>query len=849
MFKNPSVTTRVRLAVAFPAAALALVVLALFPIVQNLRIGGPTYNGVRQLQQLQVDGSPSALVLSDVTVLANQAYLTQFVGADPAAPPAPTKDALLASLTQAKTRFSEKRLLWTKTISADKSLASLVAEVVGTGSALIAAVDTELVPNLTPATAAQARNAIAKVNELSRTHDRSISSLTNAVNNELKTKEDTAKNSAWQRLIGLLGLAFLALAGAIIGSRGVMSSLLEPVEALTEQANRAAHQEIPSLVAAINTMEPGSELMRATPFPVAGNDEFSQLAKALNVMQDTAVSMAVDQARNRRGVSESLINLGRRNQGLLARTLTFIAELEQNERNPETLTHLFRLDHLTTRMRRNAESLLVLAGSEPPRVWTESVPISDIIRASLSEIESYGRVDLAGLDAAKVKGASVSDLAHLLAELMENATNFSPPSSRVVVIGSTVSAGYLLSIRDNGIGMTQDEIDEANRRLSDAAMGDVTPSKVLGHYVVSKLAARHGIRVGLSQTIGSSGVTAEVLVPHAIAETNIGISNGSAEFAPHQPQQPQPVQQQPVPPTAPDAPSFAPSQTMPAQPVMPMQQAPQTYAPAPAPVQAVAPVEPQRTADGLRKRVRGAQVPSRDVVPDAEQQAFDSREAELRARSVRTQAEARGHAASPAAPVPTPTLPPLPPFQPAPAQVAQVAPVPPAQAPGTAPTPMAPMAPMAPAALAPLPTRNRGASWVDEPTSVAGEQDFRDPTEVRNALSGFQSAPLVPDVIPAPIAAPIPRAVAVPAPFAEPTGWAEHAAAAAPVPPPPPPPAPPGIAKRQRGASWIEPDMAPATLETPSDPSFVRSSLSSFQNMPHPHIDYADTPTENPKEI
>jgi Histidine kinase-, DNA gyrase B-, and HSP90-like ATPase/HAMP domain len=617
------------------------------------------------------------------------------------------------------------------------------------------------------------------------------------------------------------------------------------VEALTEQANRAAHQEIPSLVAAINTMEPGTELMQATPFPVAGNDEFSQLAKALNVMQDTAVSMAVDQARNRRGVSESLINLGRRNQGLLARTLTFIAELEQNERNPETLTHLFRLDHLTTRMRRNAESLLVLAGSEPPRVWTESVPISDIIRASLSEIESYGRVDLAGLDPAKVKGTSVSDLAHLLAELMENATNFSPPSSRVVVIGSNINEGYLLSIRDNGIGMTQDEIDEANRRLSDAAMGDVTPSKVLGHYVVSKLAARHGIRVGLSQTIGSSGVTAEVLVPRTIAETNIGISNGSAGFESHQPhqlhpvqlqpvQQPVPVQQQPpLPPSAPNAPSFTPSQTMPAQPTMP------TYAPAP--VQAAALVEPERTADGLRKRVRGAQVPNRDVVPDAEQQAFDSREAELRAGSIRAQAEARGHAAPPAVPVSPPVLPPvqaptfapLPPFQPAPAP-APVAPAPASVA----------AAPVAPPALAPLPTRNRGASWVDEPTSLAGEQDFRDPTEVRNALSGFQSAPMVPDMAPAPMA---PQPVASSAPLAAPAGWAEHAAAGASV--PPPPPAPQSMAKRQRGASWVEPEMAPATLETPSDPSFVRSSLSSFQNMPHPHIDYADTPTENPKEI
>ena len=777
--KNPSLTTRIRLAVAIPLGALVLVVLALYPIVQGLRIGSPTYNGVRQMQSLQTDTGPSPLSLADATLLGNEAYQMQFTVESTDAS-AVIKDKLLASLVSAKTRFQSKIAAWDTTLAANGTLSPLLRDVKTSGSAVLAQIDTELLPNLGPATATEARAAIESLNDLNRKHEVAIASLASGVNTQLIAREDAAKSSAAQRFIGLLGLSFLALAGAVMASRRVIISLLSPVEALTQQANRAAQHEIPAIVAAVNANAPGAVLMRATPFPVAGNDEFGQLGVALNVMQDTAVSMAVDQANNRRGVSESLINLGRRNQGLLARTLAFITELEQNERNPETLSHLFRLDHLTTRMRRNAESLLVLAGSEPPRVWTESVPITDILRASLSEIESYGRVDLAGIDNTRVKGTTVSDLAHLIAELMENATNFSPPSSRVVVLGRNTADGYQLLIRDNGIGMTQGEMDDANRCLADSSNGDVTPSKVLGHYVVSKLAARHGISVRLSQTVGSSGVTADVLVPLSVSDGGVGGGQyaSAADLASTPPSS--------LPTEAPTRRHTNPTPASSAQ--MPTPAAPQHVAAA-----------PEVNEDGLRVRVRGAHVPARD--------------------------DFAGAPAAASTPVPVASIP----------------------------TPV-------------LPTRNRGANWVEEPETVVIEADFRDPAQVRSALDGFQAAPLMPEptawLAPNMNGTPPPPPPPAPAPAPRPQLIAATPPPPQPAPPPQPvqvvasvalpsralPVGPAGLPLRQRGVSWAEQDNSTSDLVSgPSDPHAVRSALSSFQSMPHPPV-ATPAPTDFPKD-
>ena len=248
--------------------------------------------------------------------------------------------------------------------------------------------------------------------------------------------DSTTRPQDFAPAIGAAVLAIVVAAAGIRSGRRVANDLIEPVESLTRQAKVAANEEMPRLVAAVHDLRIGDQLPSATPFPEPASKEFAGLASALNVMQSTALELAVEQATLRRNTNESLVNLGRRNQGLLSRTIAFITELEQNEHDPETLSDLFRLDHLTTRMRRNAESLLVLAGSEPPRTWSDPIPVDDVLRAALSEIESYDRVDLGQIQPTRIKGTAVSDIAHLLSELMENATNFSPPSSRVLVAGT-----------------------------------------------------------------------------------------------------------------------------------------------------------------------------------------------------------------------------------------------------------------------------------------------------------------------------------------------------------------------------------------------------------------------------
>ena len=260
-----------------------------------------------------------------------------------------------------------------------------------------------------------------------------------------------------------------------------------------------------------------SEIAGLDEFRVDGSDELSELAAAFNSVQQTAVNLASEQARIRHNVAEMFVNLGRRNQGLLNRTLSFISELERTEQDPETLDDLFRLDHLTTRMRRNAESLLVLAGSEPARTWSKPVAVGNVVRAALSEIESYDRVDFHEVEPARVKGNAIADVAHLLAELIENATTFSPPTSRVRLVGERAAEGYVISVIDKGIGLAPVELIEANRRIEQVARLDLAPTKVLGLYVVGRLAARHGIEVKLADAV-AGGLAVTVKLPPSIVE-------------------------------------------------------------------------------------------------------------------------------------------------------------------------------------------------------------------------------------------------------------------------------------------------------------------------------------------
>nr|WP_239028974.1 ATP-binding protein [Pseudonocardia acidicola] len=217
----------------------------------------------------------------------------------------------------------------------------------------------------------------------------------------------------------------------------------------------------------------------------------------------------------RRFASEMLVNLARRNQSLLYRQLDIIDQLEESEQDPDVLAELFRLEHLATRIRRNAESLLVLAGEQPPRTWSASVPLLDVIRAAIAETEDLDRVGYEVDDRAAIAGHTVADLTHLLAELTENAVRFSPPESSVMIrarANPQDDGGQLLTVEDRGVGMPAEDLAAANELLARPPEVDLSVSQRLGFHVVARLAARHGIGVSLSAAPGS-GVTAVVALP------------------------------------------------------------------------------------------------------------------------------------------------------------------------------------------------------------------------------------------------------------------------------------------------------------------------------------------------
>ncbi len=236
-----------------------------------------------------------------------------------------------------------------------------------------------------------------------------------------------------------IAFAALGLVGAMIGlvlvirvSRSVSSSLVD----LAQQAEKLATETLPDTVQAIlDAGATGDELPEVPEIKVDGVDEVAGVANAIETLKTTALELAVSQAALRRNLADAFVNLGRRNQNLVTRQLEYITEIELKEPDPASLEELFRLDHLATRMRRNAESLLILAGSGPARPWSTSVPVMDVARAASAEVEDYKRLRLHHFDHALVTGAVTTDLVHILAELIENALSFSPPGAPVDVYG------------------------------------------------------------------------------------------------------------------------------------------------------------------------------------------------------------------------------------------------------------------------------------------------------------------------------------------------------------------------------------------------------------------------------
>ncbi|HEX9992919.1 MAG TPA: nitrate- and nitrite sensing domain-containing protein, partial [Acidimicrobiales bacterium] len=309
-----------------------------------------------------------------------------------------------------------------------------------------------------------------------------------------------------------IGAVLLALVLALVVAR----SLTRPLRRLTAAAYQLSRERLPALVDALHRSG-GEDLdTELTPIPVDSHDEIGQLADAFNTVQAVAAQVADEQRQLlRKGIGDTFVTLARRNQGLIDRQISFLDELEATEQDPDTLEHLFQLDHLATRMRRNAESLLVLAGVEQNRRRGQPVQLADAVRAAVSEVQDFNRVDLLVLDDGAVDGNVAVDLAHLLAELMENATAFSPPETRVEIVGHLTRDGYVLSVTDQGIGMSDAQIEEANAVLAKPPVVGLSLSRSLGFIVVSRLASRSGVAVRLTHSV-AGGVTAVVTVPPAL---------------------------------------------------------------------------------------------------------------------------------------------------------------------------------------------------------------------------------------------------------------------------------------------------------------------------------------------
>ncbi|MGX4693411.1 nitrate- and nitrite sensing domain-containing protein [Streptomyces sp. JNUCC 63] len=321
---------------------------------------------------------------------------------------------------------------------------------------------------------------------------------------------------------GVLGL--IAVLVSLVLSVRIGRGLIRDLGQLRLEAHEASGVRLPSVMRRLSA---GEQVDVETEVPRLEYDknEIGEVGQALNTLQRAAVEAAVKQAELRAGVSEVFVNLARRSQVLLHKQLTLLDVMERRAEDTEELADLFRLDHLTTRMRRHAEGLVILSGAAPSRQWRKPVQLMDVVRAAVAEVEDYERIEVRRLPRVAVTGPAVADLTHLVAELLENATVFSPPHTAVQVVGERVANGFTLEIHDRGLGMTAEALLDANLRLAETPEFELSDTDRLGLFVVSRLAQRQKVRVSL-QPSPYGGTTAVVFIPDALLTDDVPDTNG-----------------------------------------------------------------------------------------------------------------------------------------------------------------------------------------------------------------------------------------------------------------------------------------------------------------------------------
>ncbi|MGW1077665.1 nitrate- and nitrite sensing domain-containing protein [Streptomyces sp. NPDC002537] len=333
----------------------------------------------------------------------------------------------------------------------------------------------------------------------------------------------TAQRTAWWNG----GLVAFALLLTFLLAVWIVQATVRQLSRLRRTSLRAARQELPALVTAVADGRAAKEELRPVPLDLGTRDEIGDVSRAFEQVFGEAVKQTAEQAELRASVNAMLASMARRNQGLVYRQLEVITGMESEETDPVVLEKLFRVDHLATRMRRHGENLLVLAGERPGRVHQEPAPLVDIIRAAASEVEQFTRIEVVTSADVWVKAQVVHDLTHLLAELMDNATQYSAPSTQVAVTSrSTLSGDVLIEVEDSGVGIAEATVERLNKSLTRTMAVDASATRQMGLYVVSRLASVHGVKVRLGSM--GRGTTASVVLPSSC----VAVSRPMPDLAP-----------------------------------------------------------------------------------------------------------------------------------------------------------------------------------------------------------------------------------------------------------------------------------------------------------------------------
>ena len=326
------------------------------------------------------------------------------------------------------------------------------------------------------------------------------------------------------------GIGLLAVILSILVSFWVGRGLIRELAQLRDSARELATKRLPDVVRRLAAGQHVDVPADAPALP-SSSVEIGQVEEAFSAVQRTAVEAAVGQARLRQGISDIFRNLARRSQSLLHRQLTLLDGMERRASNPDELEDLFRIDHLTTRMRRHAESLIILSGDAPARGWRRPVPFVDVLRAAVAEVEDYTRIKVNADTGAALSGPAVADVIHLIAELAENAVTFSPPNTPVQLTGDVVGRGFAVEIEDRGLGLSDERRAELNELLNNPPAFDLSGSDQLGLFVASQLARKHNIKISLRSS-PYGGTTAIVLIPQSLVVPEESYRQLGGETAP-----------------------------------------------------------------------------------------------------------------------------------------------------------------------------------------------------------------------------------------------------------------------------------------------------------------------------